>query len=208
MAICNFVFDLGNVLVDYDPYAYLKSLGYEGETAARLMHTVFEEFWPRGDRGDFLSVAELRDALVKAFPDDADDIRRILVDDCVKMHVLRGDVGDYLLDLKARGYRIYILSNLAKYSYEYIIRYPLIQEVDGGIFSYQEGVCKPEKAIYNILLERYQLVPAQTIFFDDNADNIAAAKSLGIHGIRFRDLNQAKTEAEALLTTIDSEEPL
>ena len=53
--------------------------------------------------------------------------------------------------------------------------------------------------IYQILLERYALLPQETLFFDDNAENIAAAQKLGIHGILFTSLPEAKAQAEKLL---------
>ena len=66
-------------------------------------------------------------------------------------------------------------------------------------FSYQERSCKPEEKIYRTLLERYSLVPEETVFLDDNPDNVAEADRLGIHGILFTDLAAAKAETERLL---------
>ena len=71
--------------------------------------------------------------------------------------------------------------------------------MDGGVFSYQEHVIKPDERIYQILLERYALLPEETLFLDDNAENIAAAQKLGIHGIVFTNLPEAKAQAEKLL---------
>ena len=65
MALRNIVFDLGNVLVDFDPPAYLRSLGFTDETAALLLKTVFTEAWSRGDAGDYLSIAQLRADLLQ-----------------------------------------------------------------------------------------------------------------------------------------------
>ena len=67
------------------------------------------------------------------------------------------------------------------------------------MFSYQERSCKPEETIYRALLDRYGLAPEETVFLDDNADNIAAANRLGIHGVLFTDLPAAKEETERLL---------
>ena len=61
MAIRNIVFDLGNVLVDFDPPAYLLKCGFNAETAAHLLADVFSGAWQKGDAGDYLTVRALRD---------------------------------------------------------------------------------------------------------------------------------------------------
>ena len=198
--IKNIVFDLGRVLVDYDPIAYLYSLGYDGENAASLYEKIFGgEDWMRHDRGDYPSVAALTAALIRKYPSDEAQIRRVLQPDWVKIHVLRENVVAFLLELKNRGYRVYMLSNLAADTYAYVSQYPFFRALDGGVFSYQERVCKPEARIYEILLQRYALDPGQTVFLDDNPDNIAAAEQAGIHGIVFTELNEAKALLDQLL---------
>jgi putative hydrolase of the HAD superfamily len=122
------------------------------------------------------------------------------------MHVLRPDVADWLHALKLRGYRVYLLSNLAKYSHDYVRGYPFFRELDGGVFSYQERVCKPDERIYRILLERYALRAEETVFLDDSAANVAAAERCGIRGIVFTDFAAAKAQLEELLRQPDSPE--
>ena len=199
MVVKNIVFDLGNVLVDFDPPAYLRKRGFDDAAAAQLLKTVFAEAWSRGDAGDYLSIAALRADLLQSHPAEAKAIRRALRPDCVRMHVLRHDVAAWLHDLKTRGYRIYLLSNLAKYSHDYVRGYPFFRELDGGVFSYQERVCKPDARIYRILLERYALRPEETVFLDDSPANVAAAQRCGICGVVFTDLAAAKAQLEPLL---------
>ena len=57
-----------------------------------------------------------------------------------------------------------------------------IEEFDGGIFSYQEKCVKPDRKIYERLLERYSILPERALFFDDREENVNAAKRLGIQG--------------------------
>jgi len=199
MPIRNIVFDLGNVLVDFDPPAYLRSRGFDGTAAAELLRIVFAEAWPKGDAGDYLTIKAMRDDLLRSHPAKAKAIRRVLRPDCVRMHVLREDVSAYLHALKARGYRIYLLSNLAKYSHDYVRAYPFFDDLDGAVCSYQEHICKPDTRIYQILLERYGLSPQETVFLDDNPANTDAAFRCGLHGIVFTDLAAAKTQLESLL---------
>ena len=197
--IKNVVFDLGRVLVDFDPEGYLHSFGYDEDTVQRLLKVVFGPRWRFYDRGDYAAVTDLSEELAREFPADADLIRQVLRPDWVKIHTLKEDSTVYLHELKARGYRVYMLSNLAKESYDYIHRYDFFNELDGGVFSYQERVCKPEEKIYRTLLERYALQPEETLFFDDSAENIEAAQRIGIHGIVFTELSAVRPQAERLL---------
>lgn len=199
MAIRNIVFDLGRVLIDFDPERYLLSLGCDEKTTAALLQTVFLVDWPRYDRGDYETVDALCDELCRKYPDYASVLRRALTPDWVKIHTLKADTAAYLSALKQRGYRVYLLSNLAKESYDFIGRYPFFREIDGGVFSYQERVCKPDEAIYRVLLERYGLAPEETVFLDDSPANIEAARRLGMCGIVFENLPAARAQLEALL---------
>ena len=198
--IRNIVFDLGRVLVGFDPLSYLRSFCYDEKTVQALMRNVYDsEDWTMHDRGDYATIEDMRDALIEKYPALEKELREILTPDWVEMHVLRADVAAYLLELKARGYRVYLLSNLAADSHAYVSRFDFFRALDGGVYSYQERCCKPDERIYDILLERYGLRSGETAFLDDNADNIAAAKRMGIHGIVFTDLAPAQQALEALL---------
>lgn len=82
--------------------------------------------------------------------------------------------------LKENNYKIYLLSNINPYTYEFVEKSGLFKLVDGYVLSYQEHKVKPFKAIYNTLLERYNLIPEESVFIDDNEKNITTGNSLGI----------------------------
>ena len=197
--IKNIVFDLGRVMVEFDPVAYLRGFGYPEELVQKLFDIVFGHDWYPHDRGDYATIDDLRLALTQKYPAYAAELNAVLRGDWVKIHYLKTDTADYMAELKRRGYRVYILSNLSVESYEYIRQYDFFRLIDGGVFSYQERSCKPEETIYRALLDRYGLAPEETVFLDDNPDNIAAADRLGIHGVRFADLATAKEQTERLL---------
>ena len=94
-------------------------------------------------------------------------------------------------DLKAAGYRLYVLSNMSREFIDFLRRFPVYGLFDGEVVSCEEGTVKPEPRIYEILLERYGLDPAETLFIDDRAANIAAAEGLGIAGYLFDHRNPA-----------------
>ena len=197
--IKNVVFDLGRVLIGFDPVAYLRGFGYPEETVQALHTIVFGRDWYLYDRGDFLRIEDLAKATAERYPSYADQIYEVMRGDWVNIHYLMPDTAAYLAELKRRGYRVYLLSNLSIDSYEFIHRYDFFHTVDGGVFSYQERSCKPEEKIYRVLLDRYSLAPEETVFLDDSPDNIAAAERLGIRGVLFTDLTSAKQQTEALL---------
>jgi len=69
-----------------------------------------------------------------------------------------------------------------------------VQYMDGGIFSFELNLIKPDAAIYHALLERYQLNPDECVFFDDVEKNVKAACEVGIHGVLFENKKQAMEE--------------
>ena len=83
-------------------------------------------------------------------------------------------------------YLLYILSNITEESYEYVkSSIPLEEIFEGGVYSYQENVLKPDKRIYEIIVNRYHLNPEETLFFDDRQRNVDAACEIGIKGVLF-----------------------
>lgn len=88
-------------------------------------------------------------------------------------------------ELKAAGYRLYVLSNMSCEFIAFLRRMPVYAAFDGEVVSCEEHVVKPERRIYEILLERYSLDAAQTLFVDDRASNIEAAREMGIGGYLF-----------------------
>lgn len=72
-------------------------------------------------------------------------------------------------------------------TYEYL--YDFLHSFNGGAYSFQEHVRKPEPAFYQVLINRYNLDVCESIFFDDRNRNVVAARQLGIHAIVFHDKN-------------------
>lgn len=197
--IKNVVFDLGRVLVEFDPAEYLRSFHFTEEKVQTLLTVIFGEDWFLHDRGDYKTISDLSSALIKKYPSLKEDIETVLTGDWVKIHYLKADTAEYLSELKRRGYKIFILSNLSVESYEFISKYPFFSLIDGGVFSYRENSCKPEAKIYKTLLGRYRLTPEETIFIDDNKINVDSAKEFGINAVLFTSLSDVKAEVERLL---------
>lgn len=96
---------------------------------------------------------------------------------------------DYIKKLKQRGYKLYLLTNITEESYRYIDKSINIKSTfDGGIYSYQEGIIKPNLSIYNLLMDKFNLNKSETIFFDDKEKNVIAACKTGIKSIVFHSI--------------------
>ena len=100
---------------------------------------------------------------------------------------------EYIKTLKKQGYKLYLLTNITEDSYNYINDLININSIfDGGIYSYQEHIIKPDKRIYNLLIDKYNLKRSETIFFDDKEKNVISAINQGISSYVFRSIEDIK----------------
>lgn len=197
--IRNIIFDIGNVLASFRWQEYYAEFGLEQEIYGRLAKaTTLSESWAEYDRG-ILSNEEILQRFIANDPEIEPVIRKCLT------HV-RGLVGKYdyaipwLKELKSQGYRIYYLSNFAeKARWDCEDALDFLPYMDGGIFSYEEKLIKPEEAIYRLLLKRYDLKAEECVFFDDVEKNVIVARNIGIHGIVFQNKEQAMNELKGLV---------
>ena len=105
----------------------------------------------------------------------------------------------WIKQLKENGYQVLVLSNFAEKSLrDCWHELDFLPHVDGGILSFRDKVIKPDPAIYELLLERYQLKASECVFIDDLQKNVDAAKAQGFYGIQFKNQAQAVRELEAL----------
>lgn len=96
----------------------------------------------------------------------------------------------YIKDLKKGGYKVYLLTNITDDGYDYINNVVNINKTfDGGIYSYQEHLIKPDTSIYNLLINRFKLNKDECIFFDDKERNVIAARNFGIKSFVFRSIS-------------------
>lgn len=187
--IRNVIFDVGNVLIEFDWEAFLRNL-FDDETAKAVSPAMWgTAAWDEMDRG-VLSMEEVTALFIANAPDYEMQIREALerIGECpvVKPYTI-----PWIRELKAQGYHVYYLSNYFQTLWE---QRPDVRafadETDGGIFSWQEKIIKPSPESFQRLLQRYELKAEESLFIDDSPKNIAAAKALGFHAIRFADYDQ------------------
>ena len=194
----NLIFDLGGVVVRWDPAAIIASVFDDEELRAKVRDGVFAHpDWLELDRGTLDREDAIRRAAARlAMPES--EIRRLLLAVPPSLVPIQETV-DLLYRLKARGYPLYCLSNMHHASIEHLEREHRFFEVFRGIvISCRLKLCKPEPGIYAHALEANNLKAADTVFIDDVDVNIAAAAKAGIRTIQFRNTAQCERELRAL----------
>lgn len=197
--IKNVVFDIGNVLAGFVWEDFYHSFGYKGEVFEKLADaTVRSPFWHEMDRGK-LSDEELLEGFIKNDPSMEKEIREIFKN--VKGMVCRYDYAiSWIKELQEKGYHVYVISNFAhKAHMDCTEALDFLEELDGGILSYQVKLIKPDPEIYRLLCRKYDLKAEECVFIDDLQGNVEAARKEGMQGIVFENYQQAKAELELLL---------
>ena len=194
------IFDIGMVLVYFRWKELFADLGFEGEKFEKIAQaTVRNPWWNEFDKGG-ITVEEIVDKYAESAPEYKDDIAKIY-DHKDEFVVLYEYTIPWIRELKEKGYKVYILSNWSEPAYEANkdTHLRFLKEVDGEIMSYREGMIKPDREIYELLCNRFNINPATAVFLDDNSTNMKAAQEFGLHAIHFKNYEQAKTELEVYL---------
>jgi 2-haloacid dehalogenase len=198
MKIENIIFDFGGVLVDWNPrHLYKNHFKDENEMEYFLKNICTDEWNLEQDRGRTLAEGTI--LLQNKFPEFHVMIQ-LFYNEWETM--LKSDIPEtvsILYELKKK-YKIYGLTNWSAETISIAYdRFPFFSAFDGIVVSGQEKMIKPNKEIYHLLLNRYNLKAANTIFIDDNLNNIRAAEEIGLLGIHFESPGQLK----ARLSSID-----
>lgn len=188
----NVVFDLGRVVFAQDP---AKSTAEFKQFFSYVSLTPMPQFWTDYDMGvlSFEQVAEELAAYRGVEPDFAREMITIAIG---KQETIRPT--EKLIDeLKAAGYKLYVLSNMSREFIDFLRKQRVYENFDGDVVSCEVGIVKPMPEIYDLLLKRFDLDPAETIFIDDRKENVDAAAAKGIATFHF-DRNDYEGSCERL----------
>lgn len=192
------IFDLGKVLVKFDPEKGMRKLEFSQEAIDIFKAKIFAGLWEKCDRAQY-NDAEIR-ALFKGVVPGFEKEVDMLWDNLPVVTGVLPHSDEWLRTLKDKGYKLYVLSNYGKRSFEINSKtYDFLKYMDGGVISYEVMRVKPEPEIYDILIEKYNINPAKAVFIDDRAVNIDAAIEKGFSGIVFETYEQASQELELIL---------
>lgn len=192
----NIIFDVGDVLLEYRWHEMLTDYGLPDDEADKVGSLMFDDdLWHEFDIGN-MQRDEIIRQYMENYPEYAETIQWFITHGEF-MHVKREDVWERMNKLKDKGYGIYILSN---YSEELFKKHtadaPFTRLADGIVVSYQIHITKPDERIYKYLLDKYNLIAEECIFFDDREENTEGARKLGINAITV-------TSREFLLEELD-----
>jgi len=180
------IFDLGAVLIDWNPHYLYRSLFADEEEMKNFLATVCTSDWnEEQDAGR--SLEEGTQILVQKFPEHEEYIRAFYS----RWEEMLGEpfweVVEIFNELKdSKKYKIFALTNWSAETFPVALkRYDFLNWFDGIIVSGEEKMRKPAPEFYNLLLSRYNVKRNEALFIDDNYRNILAAEKLGIQSIHF-----------------------
>lgn len=192
------VFDLGNVLVRWNPRLLYEQLIPDPQELETFFDTVITQDWIRAqDEGR--PFAEGTELLVREFPHYAAEIRAFWErwSDMVPGPI-DGTVA-ILEELKTRRTPLYALTNWSHETFPIARpRFPFFDWFDGIVVSGEIGLVKPDARIYRHLLERHDLAAEDCVFIDDSAANVKGAEVVGIAGLHFTSPEQLRRDLTAM----------
>jgi 2-haloacid dehalogenase len=198
------VFDLGGVLIDWDPrHLYRKLFGGDEAAMEQFLATVCTQAWnERQDAGrPFAEAAALLRAahpgqatLIDAYGARFDEMMAGPIDGTVEI----------LAALRRRGTALYGLTNFSAETYPLALRrFEFLGWFRGVLVSGEVGLIKPDPRIFRLLLERFAIQAAAAVFIDDRPRNVAAAEALGMRALLFTDPATLQRDLAALGLPID-----
>jgi len=184
--IRNIVFDMGNVVIRFDPFHFLDRAGVsDPEDRKILMNELFlSAEWARMDAGS-LTEETLEPLVLSRIPDRLHDKVRELLYHWADPHEQIHGMEDLIKRLKEAGYKIYLLSNASIMQHVYWPGFPASRYFDGKLISCDVKTVKPCHEIYRIFTEHFSLNPDECLFTDDSPANVAGAEACGWEGIVF-----------------------
>jgi len=194
------IFDLGGVLIDWNPrHLYRKIFKTEEEIDWFLQNICTSEWNEQQDAGR--SFEEATDELLSKFPDHEIPIRAWYGR---WKETINGPITETVKIFEelreAKKYRLYALTNWSEQTFPWALEnFNFLQWFEGIVVSGVEKTRKPFPEFYQILLSRYNIDPTKALFIDDSHRNIIGAQALGINGIHFQSPTQLRSELQKMI---------
>ena len=195
----NIIFDIGNVLVKWDPVEIVRSVITTAGAVRVAEHLFAHQDWHEIDRGT-LTIPEIIQRAVERTDIDEDIVAAIY--HAVPASLTPIPESILLLEqLKRAGHGIYALSNMGHDNAAYLAETASFwREFDAKVISAEVKLIKPDPAIYEYLLNKNGLTNSNCIFIDDSLVNVKTAESLGIKSIHFHSAAQARDELRSYIS--------
>lgn len=184
--IKNMVFDIGNVLMDFDWMGYMHSIyGDDNALIGSINRAIWKPgYWQAMDMGE-MDGATATEKAIQQCPELEMDIRKTLENAGSAMHRVDYAI-PWIKEIRRMGKSVFYLSNYSVFAMDAnrsVLDF--LPYMDGGIFSCHVKMAKPDHNIYRCLVERYSLKPEECLFADDMPANIKAAEECGFQAILF-----------------------
>ena len=182
--IKNIIFDLGGVILKNNPSTIMKNL----EINQSDYNIIYKKFFNN------LSILDdgymsLKEYFIQCkLPIELKNKYENVLSTYYKYREYNNEIINTINNLKKNQYKIYILSNNNRETYDYLLNQNTLNNIDGWILSCEYHICKPKPEIYDILLNKYNLKNEECFFIDDSELNINVGKSKGINGTVFKNI--------------------
>ena len=198
-AIDTVIFDLGNVLINWDPrHLYRKLFGQDVEGMERFLADVCPPHWnEQQDAGrtweegikQAVALHPEQEMLIRAYRERWDEMLGGVISESVAVldQLRKGDI------------RLFALTNWSHETFPMALqRYEFLSWFRGILVSGQERLIKPDPAIFRLLLSRFDIDAARAVFIDDNIRNVEGARHVGLHALHFTDAQRMRLDLRAL----------
>lgn len=192
------VFDVGGVLIDWNPRHLYRKLFDDAAEMERFLTEVCTQAWnEQADAGR--PTAEITEELCRVHPEK----RPLIESYYARFAEMIGNAFDESVAIVERlhgsGMPLFVLSNFSAETFPIARqRFPFFGYFSGLVISGSEGMKKPERRIYELLIDRFDLTPSRTLFIDDRADNTQAAREAGWRALQFTSPQQLAYDLQAL----------
>ena len=199
--IRNIIFDMGHVLMWFDREFFMErhAKDLSDEEKKLLMHEVYLSYeWICHDRGT-VTTEHMVEIFKSRLPEKLHPAAEALVTRWDEDILPVEGMADLVKEMKEKGYHIYLLSNAGDDHPRYWHKVPGSEYFDDICVSAFEGYIKPQPELYERAVEKFGIVPEETVFIDDVPANVEASVNAGMHGIVFHgDMEELRSKLEAV----------
>ncbi len=195
----NVVFDVNGVLVNTVSVETASQFDYSIDEAVMLLKMGMTDIWKKYDLGFYMTRESMIDDFIAYFPQEEELVRKVLTRR--HMIVVNEEMEKFLLDLKLKGIKVYLLSNVGYGDLNMVKKFRFAKEVDGAVYSCEEGKVKPDQEIFEALMEKYGLKAEETVFIDDSGKNLKSAEQIGFKTVRYITPRKTKSEVYRIIAT-------
>ena len=184
--IRNIIFDLGNVIINYNQKQIINNFTKKEEEIKYIYDEIFNaQEWELMDLGDITN-DEAIEVINKRNEFKYQKLTDNFLHEWYKEQEINRDIVEIAKKLKRNGYKLFVLSNMANLTYEYFKNDEFFSLCKGIIISAHEHLIKPDEKVFRLLLDRYKLNAEECLFIDDDPseENYKTANKMEIKGRR------------------------